>query len=62
LYEKSKIEEIETLINTGKEASVFKSGNFAIKIYATSSMVFKNRSIYIEGDRRFANMNTSNSR
>ncbi|CAL5993343.1 RIO_kinase 1 [Hexamita inflata] len=59
LQEKRKLEPIEEIINTGKEASVYKSADYAVKIFATSSMIFKNRQIYIDGDRRFRQMNTS---
>lgn len=62
LQEKGKIGEVSELLNSGKEASVYRSGKLAVKIFATSAMVFKNRQIYIEGDRRFAQMSTSNSR
>lgn len=62
LQEKGKVGEVCELLNSGKEASVYRSGALAVKIFATSAMVFKNRQIYIEGDRRFAQMNTSNSR
>lgn len=62
LQEKGKLGEVRELLNSGKEASVYRSGKLAVKIFATSAMVFKNRQVYIEGDRRFAQMSTSNSR
>jgi len=52
------IDQINGCISTGKEANVYHSeakGNkeFAIKIYKTSILVFKDRERYVEGEFRF---------
>lgn len=54
------ISEINGCISTGKEANVYhatsKSGDeFAIKIYKTSILVFKDRDKYVSGEFRFRN-------
>ena len=64
LQQKGRIPELDGLINSGKEASVYRAGDYAVKIFATSAMVFKDRQLYIADDRRFAQMSSrsSNSR
>lgn len=68
LIDKKQIDDISLCINSGKEANVYlaKKGDMlvALKIYATSILAFKKRAQYIEGDRRFQQMNagSSNSR
>jgi len=52
------ISEINGCISTGKEANVYHARNaedeeFAIKIYKTSILIFKDRERYVEGEFRF---------
>ena len=51
------LDEINGCISTGKEANVYhatsKEGNFAVKIYKTSILVFKDRERYVTGEFRF---------
>jgi RIO kinase 1 len=53
------VSEINGCLSTGKEANVYHARNsekeFAIKIYKTSILVFKDRQRYIEGEFRFRN-------
>ncbi|EDV39373.1 uncharacterized protein Dana_GF24528 [Drosophila ananassae] len=59
LLNRGMIQEINGCISTGKEANVYhavsKDGNdeFAIKIYKTSILVFKDRDKYVSGEFRF---------
>lgn len=58
LLKKNFITEINGCVSTGKEANVYHavSGDttsYAIKIYKTSILVFKDRERYIEGEFRF---------
>uniref|UniRef100_A0A1B0AQM3 Serine/threonine-protein kinase RIO1 n=1 Tax=Glossina palpalis gambiensis TaxID=67801 RepID=A0A1B0AQM3_9MUSC len=59
LLNRGLIEEINGCISTGKEANVYhavaRNGNdeFAIKIYKTSILVFKDRDKYVSGEFRF---------
>ena len=51
------LDEINGCISTGKEANVYhatsKEGDFAVKIYKTSILVFKDRERYVTGEFRF---------
>lgn len=51
------VNEINGCISTGKEANVYhatgKDGQYAIKIYKTSILVFKDRDKYVSGEFRF---------
>jgi RIO kinase 1 len=52
------IDQINGCISTGKEANVYHSfakdkKEYAIKIYKTSILVFKDRERYVEGEYRF---------
>jgi RIO kinase 1 len=54
------VSEVHGCISTGKEANVYHavtdSGqNFAIKVYKTSILVFKDRQRYVTGEYRFRN-------
>jgi RIO kinase 1 len=54
------LKEINGCLSTGKEANVyhargFESGEFAIKVYKTSILVFKDRDKYVSGEFRFRN-------
>lgn len=57
LLNKGLINEINGCISTGKEANVYhatgKDGQYAIKIYKTSILVFKDRDRYVTGEHRF---------
>jgi RIO kinase 1 len=56
LVNKGEINEIHGCISTGKEANVYYakgSKEFAIKIYKTSILIFKDRERYIAGEFRF---------
>jgi len=58
---KKAIDQLEFVVKTGKEASVFRaiapSGQFrAVKIYKISTSAFKHMSDYIQGDPRFKNV------
>ena len=58
LINSEKISEIFGCISAGKEANVYYSVNkteqeFAIKVYKTSILVFKDRHRYVEGEFRF---------
>lgn len=55
---KGTIAEINGCISTGKEANVYHAlssdgQNYAVKIYKTSILVFKDRDRYVSGDHRF---------
>jgi RIO kinase 1 len=58
---KKMIKEINGCVSTGKEANVYHAWSYdekqeyAIKIYKTSILVFKDRDKYIEGEFRFRN-------
>lgn len=53
------VSEINGCISTGKEANVYHAINnttkkeYAIKIYKTSILIFKDRDRYVEGEFRF---------
>ncbi|XP_063931493.1 serine/threonine-protein kinase rio1-like [Zophobas morio] len=55
--------EINGCLSTGKEANVYYAKNdkqeFAVKIYKTSILIFKDRNRYIDGEFRFRNGHTS---
>ncbi|XP_044255152.1 serine/threonine-protein kinase RIO1 [Tribolium madens] len=57
LLNRNVISEINGCISTGKEANVYhassEGGHFAIKIYKTSILVFKDRDKYVSGEFRF---------
>jgi len=58
LLKKNFITEINGCVSTGKEANVYHAlagdkSSYAIKIYKTSILVFKDRERYIEGEFRF---------
>lgn len=60
LLNRGLISEINGCISTGKEANVYhatsKTGDeFAIKVYKTSILVFKDRDKYVSGEYRFRN-------
>ena len=61
LLNKKVIKEINGCLSTGKEANVYHAYSFdgteeyAIKIYKTSILVFKDRDKYVEGEFRFRN-------
>ncbi|MEA1924310.1 MAG: serine protein kinase RIO [Candidatus Altiarchaeota archaeon] len=59
LVRKGYIEELESIISTGKEANVYLGcmgeKEIAVKIYAVDASSFKNMEKYILGDRRFSN-------
>ncbi len=58
LVRKGFIEELESIISTGKEANVYLGcmgeKEIAVKIYAVDASSFKNMEKYILGDRRFS--------
>ncbi|GME83326.1 unnamed protein product [Ambrosiozyma monospora] len=69
LFKNGTITKINGCISTGKEANVYHAVNettnkeFAIKIYKTSILVFKDRERYVDGEFRFRNSkNQSNPR
>ncbi len=51
------IDEIKSIISTGKESNIYhgiaNKREIAIKIYSIEASDFRNREIYIKGDRRF---------
>jgi len=58
LLNRGQISEINGCISTGKEANVYHATNklgedFAIKIYKTSILIFKDRDRYVSGEYRF---------
>ena len=58
LIKKEIIEEVSGCISTGKEANVYHAVDangkeFAVKIYKTSILVFKDRDRYVAGEHRF---------
>lgn len=57
MLSKNVIEEVNGCISTGKEANVYyacsKDKQYAIKIYKTSILVFKDRDKYVSGEFRF---------
>ena len=58
LIKKEIIEEVSGCISTGKEANVYHAVNasgkeFAVKIYKTSILIFKDRDRYVTGEFRF---------
>lgn len=61
LLNKKVIKEINGCLSTGKEANVYHAFSYdgteeyAIKIYKTSILVFKDRDKYVEGEFRFRN-------
>jgi RIO kinase 1 len=63
LMTRGHIEVLECPISTGKEANVYKaksSGGFAaVKIFRTSTSTFRSFTDYIDGDRRFTNIDRS---
>ncbi|KAG7826807.1 hypothetical protein KL942_005116 [Ogataea angusta] len=69
LFKNGTITEINGCISTGKEANVYYALNsetgkeYAVKIYKTSILVFKDRERYVDGEFRFRNTrNQSNPR
>ncbi|KAH3671268.1 hypothetical protein OGAPHI_000491 [Ogataea philodendri] len=69
LFKNGTITEINGCISTGKEANVYFAINadtgkeYAVKIYKTSILVFKDRERYVDGEFRFRNTkNQSNPR
>ncbi|QPG75233.1 hypothetical protein FOA43_002583 [Brettanomyces nanus] len=69
LFKNGTITKINGCISTGKEANVYHAVNevtgkeFAVKIYKTSILVFKDRERYVDGEFRFRNTkNQSNPR
>lgn len=69
LFKNGTITAIDGCISTGKEANVYHAENantgkeFAVKIYKTSILVFKDRERYVDGEFRFRNnKNQSNPR
>ena len=58
MLNKKIIKEINGCISTGKEANVYHASSesgieYAIKIYKTSILVFKDRDKYVSGEFRF---------
>eukprot|EP00826_Nyctotherus_ovalis_P066397 TRINITY_DN9806_c0_g1_i12.p1 TRINITY_DN9806_c0_g1~~TRINITY_DN9806_c0_g1_i12.p1 ORF type:complete len:374 (-),score=143.26 TRINITY_DN9806_c0_g1_i12:105-1226(-) len=58
LIKKQLLDEVSGCISTGKEANVYHALNaseeeFAVKIYKTSILVFKDRNRYVDGEYRF---------
>ena len=58
MINKGMITKVNGCISTGKEANVYhaftpEGDEYAIKIYKTSILIFKDREKYIEGERRF---------
>lgn len=58
LIKKEIVEEVSGCISTGKEANVYhavdsKGKEFAVKIYKTSILIFKDRDRYVAGEFRF---------
>lgn len=60
MINKKFLKEINGCISTGKEANVYHGSDFenqeyAIKVYKTSILVFKDRDRYVSGEFRFRN-------
>jgi RIO kinase 1 len=58
MINKDMITKVNGCVSTGKEANVYhaftpEGDEYAIKIYKTSILIFKDREKYIEGERRF---------
>ena len=58
LIKREVLEEVSGCISTGKEANVYhavdaKGGEYAVKIYKTSVLIFKDRDRYVAGEYRF---------
>lgn len=68
IFNNGTITEINGCISTGKEANIYYALNentndeFAVKIYKTSILVFKDRTRYVVGEHRFGEKQSKNPR
>lgn len=68
IFNNGTITKINGCVSTGKEANIYYSENettneeFAVKIYKTSILVFKDRTRYVVGEHRFGEKQSKNPR
>ncbi|KAG0671853.1 protein kinase rio1 [Pichia californica] len=68
IYNNGNLSKINGCISTGKEANIYYGENeltndeFAVKIYKTSILVFKDRTRYVVGEHRFGEKQSKNPR